>query len=154
MQSRNLHVSLTLIRIVAALLIAIHGWHRLLEPDVAGLGEAIARHLPIGEPMGQFLGWVVTILEAFGAPIFAAGNLIASGRLIFPLGLMHMFTYVTSLCIYHLPHGWFTSGTDKDGCEYPVLLIAAFASVTFAHMPPRLLSLFNSKSTAVRGMVS
>ena len=134
MQPRLTQVSLTVIRLVAALLIAIHGWHRLYSGDVGDLGEAISRHLP----MGLALAWVVTIFEAFGALLFAAGRLIASGRLLFPLGLVYTLIYVTSICIYHAPHGWFTSGTDQDGCEYPVLLVAAFVSITIANLPPSL----------------
>src|SRR5476649_258787 len=37
MQQRNTQLSLSLIRIVAAVLVGIHGWHRLAGGDVAGL---------------------------------------------------------------------------------------------------------------------
>lgn len=137
MQTRNAQVALTLIRVAAALLIAIHGWHRIINGDEAGLGAAIARHTPLGDSMGLFLGWAVTIFEAFGAPVFAAGRLIASGRLVFPLGLVFMTIYATAAYIYHAPHGWFSSGTDQDGAEYAVLLVAAFTCVTIAHLPSR-----------------
>ena len=148
MQQQNSQVPLIIIRVVAAALIAIHGWHRLLNNDVADLGDFIADYLP----MGHALGWVVTILEAFGAPIFAAGGLIASGRLVFPLGLINMFVYTMAVLLYHLPHGWFTSGTNKDGCEYGVLLVAAFASVTWAHMPEGLKRIFRRKSHDACGL--
>jgi putative oxidoreductase len=115
--------SLIVLRVTIACLIAIHGWHRLLTGSVPDLD--------MGWPFGLFLAWVVTLLEAVAAPLFALG------RLVFPLSLVYVFIYTTGLLTYHLGHGWFTSGTDKDGCEYPVLLIVAFLCVAWQHAPFR-----------------
>jgi|GEM_PF-4355767 len=125
----NKQTALILLRIVAASLIAVHGWHRLINGDVDGLSERIGSYFPFG----LFLGWAVTLFEAIGAPIFAFG------RFVFPLSLVYVLIYTMSICIYHYPHGWFTSGTDADGCEYPVLLVTAFCCIAYAHLPEKWL---------------
>jgi len=46
----------------------------------------------------------------------------------------------TAACVYHAPHGWFSSGADQDGAEYAVLLVAVFTCVTITHLPSRFFS--------------
>lgn len=119
--------ALIFLRILAAGLIAAHGWHRLLNPsDVADLGGAITR---IGFPAGLPLGWLITLVEAFGTP------LLALGWLVFPLGLFYLFLYVMAIIFYHAPQGWYSSGSGVDGAEYAVLLVSVLLCVTTQHMP-------------------
>lgn len=128
MQQQQSQLPLTIIRIVAAALVCIHGWHRIIEGNPAGLGRAVTDSVPLAFA----LGWGVTLLEAVGALVFAAG------RLVVPLSLSYVAVYTVAILVYHLRHGWFTAGTKADGCEYAVLLIAAFLSVGLAHLPPGL----------------
>ena len=92
----------------------------------ADLGGAIT---DFGFPAGLALGWLITLAEALGAPVFALG------RLVFPLGVFYTFVYVMATIFYHAPHGWYSSGTSADGAEYAVLLASAFACVTAQYVP-------------------
>jgi putative oxidoreductase len=118
--------ALTLLRILSAGLIAAHGWHRLINGDAPDLGGAIT---DMGFPAGLALGWIITIAEAFGAP------LLALGRFAFPLSAFFTFIYTMSTIFYHAPHGWYTSGSNKDGCEYPVLLVGVLLCVCMQYAP-------------------
>ncbi len=119
--------AMILLRVLIACLIAIHGWHRLLSPDGPdGLGEAVTA---FGFPAGLALGWLITLVEAFGASLFALGWLV------FPLGLFYTFLYVMAIIFYHAPHGWFSSGSGVDGCEYAVLLVGSLLCVTAQYVP-------------------
>src|SRR4051812_43817904 len=102
--------ALILLRATISLLIAIHGWHRMLFSDVADLGEGITH---IGFPAGLALAWLITLAESLGAIAYAFGLFV------FPLTAFYVFVYTTSLLFYHLRHGWFASGSGANGCEYP-----------------------------------
>ncbi|MFZ6747899.1 DoxX family protein [Undibacterium sp. Ren11W] len=118
--------ALVFLRVLIACLIAVHGWHRLLYSDPADLGGAIT---DFGFPAGLALGWLISLFEALGAPLFAFGYLV------FPLGVFYSFVYVMAIVFYHAPHGWFSSGSGADGCEYAVLLVGALLSVTVQYVP-------------------
>ena len=124
-QDRNT-LALTILRVTLATLIAIHGWHRFLSGDVADFGHGLDHR---GYPFGMLLAWTITGLEMIGAVVFALG------RCVFPLSVVYIFLYGTAILIYHLPHGWFSSGTDVDGCEYAVLLVAGFVCTALSHAP-------------------
>ncbi|PRC92490.1 DoxX family protein [Solimicrobium silvestre] len=118
--------ALIFLRILISCLIAVHGWHRLIYSDPADLGGAIT---DFGFPVGLALGWLITLVEAFGAPLFAMGWLV------FPLGVFYTFVYVMAIIFYHAPHGWFSSGSGADGCEYAVLLVGGLLCVSTQHVP-------------------
>ncbi len=119
-------LALVLLRVTLALLIAIHGWHRFIEGGVNDMGHGFENR---GYPVGMLLAYTITGLEMFGTMVYAYG------RLVFPLSAIYVFIYSMAIAVYHWPHGWFSSGTDADGCEYAVLLIVGFICVGMQHMP-------------------
>jgi putative oxidoreductase len=113
------------LRVTLAVLIAIHGWHRFFSDGaITEWGASLSAR---GFPFGVQLAGTVTGLEMFASLIFASGYAVA------PLSLVYAFIYSMGIMLHHLPNGWFSSGSDADGCEYPVLLIIAFLCTGFQH---------------------
>lgn len=119
-------LALTLLRITLSVLIAIHGWHRFFEGGVVDFGQGLSNR---GYPFGLLLAATITGLEMIGSMVFAAG------RLVFPLTLIYTFIYCMAIYLHHLPNGWFSSGNEVDGCEYPVLLVIGFICVGLPYAP-------------------
>ncbi|MBC3863173.1 DoxX family protein [Undibacterium jejuense] len=122
------------LRVLIAALITIHGWARLFfaVPAFSGPADLGGAITDMGFPAGLALGWLITIVEAFGAPLFAWG------RFVFPLGLFFTFIYTMSTIFYHAPHGWFSSGSGSDGCEYAVLLVGSLICVWSQYIPAHI----------------
>jgi uncharacterized membrane protein YphA (DoxX/SURF4 family) len=119
--------ALTILRLTLSLVLFLHGWHRIIEGFVPGLAEGIGTRFPFG----LFLAWVVTLMEAVGAPIYALG------RFRFPMSVFYVFVYSMAIWMHHARFGWFVSGSDKDGCEFPVLLVAGFVCIAWQSFPFR-----------------
>ncbi|MEJ6006300.1 hypothetical protein WG899_12120 [Paucibacter sp. AS339] len=121
--------ALNALRFTIAVLIAIHGWTRFLHGHVPGFGVYLGHH---GLPMAAFLGATMTALEAL-APL-----LLSWRRIVFPMSLVYAFIYMVGIPVHHLQNGWFSSGSEVDGCEYPVLMIVCFLCVAWQHAPQSL----------------
>ena len=117
---------LTLLRLTVALFVAIHGWARFVHGDALGFGVYVQRH---GVPLGTWLGPAVTGYEML------ASIVLASGRFVFPLSLGFAAIYLVGIPVHHLENGWFSSGSDVDGCEYPVLMIVCYLCLAWHHAP-------------------
>jgi putative oxidoreductase len=120
--------ALIVLRVTISLLIAIHGWHRMLYGFVDDLGDGVTQ---IGFPAGLALAWLITLAEAFGALAYARGLFVL------PLTAFYVFVYTVSILFYHSRHGWYSSGGGANGCEYPVLLVSAFLCVGYLALPER-----------------
>lgn len=111
------------LRLTLAALIAAHGWARLVHGGVAPFGVWLQSQ---GIPLGVAIAWTVTLLEMFGAIVFAAGLLSL------PLALMFSAIYVAGIIMVHAPAGWFVVGLGRNGMEFSVLLIVGLLCTGFA----------------------
>lgn len=120
--------ALVLLRIALALLIAIHGWTRLLAGGVVPFGHWLDGQ---GLPFGFALAAAVTALEILGTP------LLASGRLLLALVPAYVLVYLAGIALVHAPAGWFVVGPGRNGMEYSVLLVACLLLVGWQALPRR-----------------
>ena len=118
----------TLLRFVLAVLIAAHGWVRLLDHGVVGFGEWLDGQ---GIPLGFAIAAFITGFEI-------VGTVLLVGRwFVRPLTLAYAFIYAMGIVLVHAPAGWFVVGHGRNGMEYSVLLIAALLCVGLQHLRPR-----------------
>ena len=108
------------LRITLAVLIAAHGWARLLNDAVAPFGSWLDGQ---GLLIGQMIAWAVTLYEIAGS------TLLAARRVVFPLCLGFVAIYLAGLFLVHLPEGWFVVGLGRNGMEYSVLLVSALLCI-------------------------
>jgi putative oxidoreductase len=120
--------ALTLLRVVVAVLIAAHGWARLLADAVTPFGHMLDGR---GIPFGMAVAWGITVLEIAGSP------LLALRRAVFPLTALYMAIYATGIVMVHAKHGWFVVGLGRNGVEFSVLLITALMCVAMQDLPGR-----------------
>ena len=115
-------------RALVALLIALHGWHRLLWAGSPLFGDWL---LEQGIPLGHAIAWGVTIAEIVGSPCLALGWRVR------PWAALYIAIYTTGLVLVHLPEGWFVVGPGRNGMEFSVLLIGSLALLAAkARHPP------------------
>ena len=116
------------IRLLLSLLIAIHGWARLLAGGVEPFGQWLDS---IGIPIGLAVAIMVTTIEIVGTPV------MAWGRLVLPLCTVYSAIYIVGIFLVHAPAGWFVVGLGRNGMEYSVLLVFCLACVGFQCLPQR-----------------
>jgi putative oxidoreductase len=126
----RVELSLSIVRIVTALLIFIHGAFRAShwDPYVSGFGEWLSAQ---GFPRGLYWAAAVTVYELI-APWF-----IIARRLVTPACLGHIGILALGAYLVHYPAGWFVVGAGRNGMEFSLLLITALAAVAWAHWPKR-----------------
>lgn len=112
------------LRCTLALLIAVHGWARLLYGGVTPFGQWLDG---LGLPFGIGIAWAITIYEMAGTP------LLAFGRFVPVLVAGYAAIYATGIALVHAPAGWFVVGLGRNGAEYSVLLIVALLTVGWRH---------------------
>ena len=115
-----------LLRYGLAVLIFIHGAHRLYHGGVTPFGGFLDSQ---GFPFGLTLAWGITIYELVG-PV-----LLAARRLVMPIALISAVQYATGIWLVHWQHGWFVVGSGRNGMEFSVLLILSL--VVLALWQPR-----------------
>lgn len=118
-------VGWTVLRLTLAVLIAVHGWARLLAGGVAPFGHWLDG---LGFPFGLGIATSITALEIAGTV------LLALGRFVFPLTLVYAFIYAVGIVLVHAPAGWFVVGLGRNGSEYSVLLIICLLCVGLQHV--------------------
>jgi putative oxidoreductase len=119
-------LGLTALRCALALLIAIHGWARLVAGGVVPFGGFLDG---AGFPLGLAIAAAITAFEILGTP------LLAWGRLVLPLTLGYAFIYAMGIVLVHAQAGWFVVGLGRNGAEYSVLLIIALLVVGLQAWP-------------------
>lgn len=115
-----------LLRYALAVLIFIHGAHRIYDNGVTGFGGFLDAH---GFPFGPALAWAITIYELIGPLLLAARRWVA------PIALVSAVQYGIGIWLVHWQHGWFVVGSGRNGMEFSVLLIVAL--LTLALLQPR-----------------
>jgi Predicted membrane protein len=108
------------LRVTLAILVAAHGWARLLHDAVAPFGAWLDS---LGFVIGPVIAWAVTIYE------IVASVLLAAGRYVFPVCLGFAAIYLVGLVLVHMPEGWFVVGLGRNGMEYSVLLVCTLLCV-------------------------
>ena len=115
-----------LLRYGLAVLIFIHGAHRLYHGGVTPFGGFLDSQ---GFPFGLALAWGITIYELVG-PV-----LLAVRRFVMPIALISAVQYATGIWLVHWQHGWFVVGSGRNGMEFSVLLILSL--IVLALWQPR-----------------
>ena len=111
---------ITIVRIVAAAMMIIHGTFRVFDGGVAGFGGFLGSQ---GMPAGVAVAWLMTIVE------IAGGFLLVAGRFVRPLCAWFILELLAGIALVHFKEGWFVVGGGRNGIEYSVLLIVCFTAV-------------------------
>jgi len=114
-------------RLLLAVLIGIHGWHRLMAGTSPDFGDWLATQ---GIPLAHALAWGITFGEIIGSACLAIGLCVR------PFALLFMAIYAMGIVLVHAPEGWFVVGAGRNGMEYSVLLIASLALVALRIREP------------------
>lgn len=114
------------LRVILCVLIAAHGWARMLFGGVAPFGDWLNLQ---GFPGGIFIAISVTAIEILGTPLLALGLLT---RL---LSTLYIIIYSCGLFLVHAPEGWFVVGLGRNGMEYSVLLIVCLFGILYQSKP-------------------
>jgi putative oxidoreductase len=117
-QQRN--IGFIILRVTVSIIIASHGWHRLIDGGSAPFGDWLASQ---GIPLGFGLAWFITGFEIIASPFLAFGKKIAY------LCPVYIAIYFGGLVMVHLQHGWFVVGSGSNGIEFSTLLIAALICI-------------------------
>lgn len=118
----------TALRLTLAVLLAAHGWARLIYGGVEPFGAWLNN---LGFMIGPAIAWGVTIYEIIGT------LLLAAKRFVFPVTISFCLIYLTGLVLVHFPAGWFVVGLGRNGMEYSVLLIVVLLCVGFHYREQR-----------------
>ncbi|MEO8011095.1 MAG: DoxX family membrane protein [Dokdonella sp.] len=110
----------TILRLALALLIAAHGWGRLIAGGVVPFGQWLDG---VGFPAGFAIAVSITALEIIGTV------LLALRRLVLAVALALSLLYAVGIVLVHAPAGWFVVGLGRNGAEYSVLLIVCLLCV-------------------------
>ena len=116
------------LRLLLAILIAVHGWARLLADAVDPFGVFLDT---VGFPIGLAFAYAVTAIEIVGSVAFAAGRFVA------PLALTFSSIYAMGIALVHAKAGWFVVGLGRNGAEYSVLFIVCLLCVGLQHVQGR-----------------
>jgi putative oxidoreductase len=124
----NRDLSLDIVRILVALLLAVHSIYRMIDGDVSGFGGYLHS---TGFPFGVALAWLITLST------LASSIALIIRRLIIPACICHMVVLVTGIFLDHMHEGWFVVGGGRNGMEYSVLLIGCLFSIMWAYWPSK-----------------
>ncbi len=116
--------STLLLRIIAAIILLIHGMAGMFNNGVKDFGNLYLNQVGFA-PIGLPLAWAIKI-----------SHLIAAFCLLFekyvkPACLVTIAILVTGIFMVHLPHGWFVVGGGRNGIEFNVLLIVVLVTIMF-----------------------
>jgi putative oxidoreductase len=128
-----------ILRVTLAVLIGIHGWHRLINGGVTPFGGWLGTQ---GIPFGLAVAWSITIVEMIGAPLFAAR------RFVVPLAAIYVAIYVCGVVMIHAKAGWFVVGSGRNGMEFSVLLIVCLLVLALRELGNRANNTANQETVA------
>jgi putative oxidoreductase len=117
--------AMTVVRVVVALLLAIHGWARFIAGGVVPFGAWLDS---LGLPFGLGIAVAITVYEIVGTPLLAWGRWWTT-----ELCIVYVVIYATGIALVHWPAGWFVVGLGRNGMEYSVLLIACLVAIAWQH---------------------
>ena len=116
------------LRCFLALLVSVHGWHRLFDGTVLLFAENMQARI-FG---GYFLVLLLQAMELLGS------LLLASGFFVSILSYGFAIIYTCSIYFYHARFGWFQSGGLQNGAEYAVCLVMCFLAIGLRYQPSRI----------------
>ncbi|MEO7996076.1 MAG: DoxX family protein [Gemmatimonadaceae bacterium] len=117
--TRQVNLALLVLRVVAGLTMAAHGYQKVFVYGFDGISAGFAG---MGIPMASVAGPLVAVLELVG------GVLVAVGVLTRPLALLIAFDMLVASTFVHLKDGFFA----PKGVELTLLLLGAFLSIALA----------------------
>jgi putative oxidoreductase len=120
--------ALTVVRVMVAILLFIHGMARLVHGGVVPFGGWLESQ---GFPFGLGIAGFVTGYELLAAPLLAFGP----RRWTTPVCAVFVVIYAFGLWLVHWPAGWFVVGLGRNGMEYSVLLIVCLLAVAWNAWP-------------------
>ncbi|MCJ8317991.1 MAG: DoxX family protein [Colwellia sp.] len=115
-------VSFILLRSILGVIIASHGWHRLLTGGYEPFGGWLTGE---GFPFGTGIALAVTLFEVFGSLFLILGKKLPY------ICAAFIVIYFTGLVLVHFQHGWFVVGSGSNGIEYSVLLIVSLFCIGY-----------------------
>jgi putative oxidoreductase len=115
-------LSFFFLRSITGIIIASHGWHRLLTGGYEPFGGWLSGE---GFPFGFGIALGITLFEIIGSLFLVAGKKLPY------ICTTFILIYFTGLILVHLPHGWFVVGSGSNGIEYSVLLIASLFCIGY-----------------------
>jgi len=115
-------LSFFLLRCITGVIIASHGWHRLLTGGYEPFGGWLTGE---GFPFGLGIALAITLFEIIGSLFLLAGKKLSY------ICTTYILIYFTGLILVHLPNGWFVVGSGSNGIEYSVLLIASLFCIGY-----------------------
>jgi len=115
-------LSFLFLRSIIGIIIASHGWHRLLTGGYEPFGGWLTGE---GFPFGLAIALGVTLFEIIGSLFLLAGKKLPY------ICATYILIYFTGLIMVHLPHGWFVVGSGSNGIEYSVLLIGSLFCIGY-----------------------
>jgi len=121
-------LSFILLRSIIAIIIASHGWHRLISGGTDPFGDWLTSQ---GFPLGFILAWGITLFEVIGSPFLLMGKKLPY------LCIIYIVIYLTGLFLVHLQHGWFVVGSGSNGIEYSTLLIVSLFCIGYPQVKKR-----------------
>jgi putative oxidoreductase len=110
------------LRLTLAVLLAAHGWMRLLAGGVVPFGDWLTSQ---GFGYGFYLAAAITAYEILATVFYAAGKWLWQFSGVFVL------IYSCGLVLVHAPSGWFVVGAGRNGMEYSVLLIVTLSCIAY-----------------------
>jgi len=114
--------SFLLLRSILGIIIASHGWHRLLTGGYEPFGEWLSGE---GFPFGFSIALAITLFEVCGSPFLVMGKKLPY------ICATYIVIYLTGLVMVHLQHGWFVVGSGSNGIEYSLLLIVSLFCIGY-----------------------
>jgi putative oxidoreductase len=126
-------LSFLFLRSITGIIIASHGWHRLLTGGYEPFGGWLTGE---GFPFGFGVALGITLFEIIGSLFLVAGKKLPY------ICATYILIYFTGLILVHLPHGWFVVGSGSNGIEYSVLLITSLFCIGYPEVnkPVKLIS--------------
>jgi putative oxidoreductase len=115
-------ISLFLLRAMLGIIIASHGWHRLLTGGYEPFGNWLAGE---GFPFGFSIALGITLFEVIGSLFLVIGKKLPY------ICAAYILIYFAGLVMVHLQHGWFVVGSGSNGIEYSALIIISLFCIGY-----------------------
>ena len=110
-----------ILRVMAGIIMAVHGWQKLTEVGPANFGSQALANL--GVPLPGFMGYVVTFVELIGGILLIVGLLSRLAALLLAIEMVFTTLLVKTNVGFIAPPG---SGA---GAEFDLILLAAFLTI-------------------------
>lgn len=115
--------ALTVIRVLLAAVMFIHGAARISNGTVGGFGEYLGSQ---GFPLGFYIAWAITLFELVGSVMLAVGFYAWIVALVFALQL------IVGVYMVHWKEGWFVVGAGRNGMEFSFVLIVSLLAIAYS----------------------